>query len=66
MMDIKHSTICKCMEDGVTLEITTYEGKGTNVTTKYRLMTSGGITYLNAREFSALTRIIGAIAGGVK
>ena len=65
-MDIKHSTICRCMEDDVVLEITTYEGKGTNVTTKYRLVTSGNVIYLNERQFSALTRIIGAIAGGVK
>ena len=66
-MDIKHSTICRCTEDDVVLEITTaYEGKGTNATTEYRLVTSGDGIYLNAREFYALTRIIGAIAGGVK
>lgn len=67
MMDIKHSSICRCKEDDVVLEITTsYEGKGMNASTEYRLVTSGDVIYLNAREFSALTRIIGAIAEGLK
>lgn len=64
-MDITHSSICKCTEDDVTLEITTtYEGKGTSATSEYRLDTRHDVIYLNAREFSALTRIIGAIAEG--
>ncbi len=67
MMDIKHSSICKCTEDDVTLEITTsYEGKGVSATAEYRLATRDDVIYLNAREYSALTRIIGAIAAGVK
>ena len=66
-MDIKHSSTCRCKEDDVILEITTsYEGKSTNASTEYRLETLGDIIYLNAREFSALTRIIGAIAEGIK
>lgn len=66
-MDIKHETICRCMEDDVTLEITTYcDSKSKETSTEYRLVTQGDVIYLNAREFSALTRIIGAIAGGIK
>lgn len=66
-MDIKHSSICKCTEDDVTLEITTsYEGKCVSATAEYRLATRDDVIYLNAREYSALVRIIGAIAAGVK
>lgn len=66
-MDIKHASICRCTDDDVTLEITTnYEGKGTNASTEYRLATRDDVIYLSGREYSALVRIIGAIAGGVK
>lgn len=66
-MDIKHENICRCTEDDVTLEITTYcDNKCKGTSTEYRLATHDDVIYLNAREFSALTRIIGAIAGGVK
>ncbi len=71
-MDITHSSSCRCTADGVSLEITTtYDSKGTSATSEYRLATHDGVLYLSSREYSALTRIIGAIAevgvaGGAK